>query len=127
MKRIFFNIFFCLLLSCTDTSDNNLAPSRLKNIPQTAFWLDGTDGGSWFVIKEIHSHKNAATIEIYNDQDGSLIVSKQFVLICNLDNSGFVESQYFSILDSLPKQILGFDGEKIILKTVFNNKNCVLQ
>jgi len=127
MKSIFIFTIFCLLLSCADKIKNVTPPDRLKNIPPTSFWVGGSGGGNWFLIRQIHSHNNAATIDIYNDQDGNLVLSKEFVLICSLDKPDFIESQYFKILDSLQNQILGFDGEKIILKTAFNKKNCVLQ
>jgi hypothetical protein len=127
MKTIFIITIFHLLSSCADNAKNIYTPIHFNSIPPTAFWAGSSSGGNWFVIKDIHDHKNSALIDVYSDKDGSLILSKQFSLECHLEKPSFDEAQYFRILDSLPAQILSFDGNRIILKTVFNNKNCVLQ
>lgn len=127
---ITFFILICHLLlfsSCLNngTKDNNL--KKPKNIPSNAFWVGGVDGGNWFLIKKIHPHKNCASIDIYNEHNGNIIISKKFFLVCALDTPSFNQNQYFHILDSLQANIIAFDGTSIILKTIFNNKNCVLK
>jgi len=90
-----------------------------KNVPSGAFWAGGVDGGNWYFVKEINTHRNNAAINVYNDQDGSLVKSKTFTLICPVEHQLFIEN--------LKEQISGFDGEKIHFKSKDQEKSCYLQ
>lgn len=104
LKSVF--IFLVILcFGCTSTEVKDYQPKRIANIPDSAFWKGGVDGGNWFLVKAINSHENIVDISIYNDQDGSLIFTKAFMLICRQDKQ--------TIIGDLEKQINFFDGEKI--------------
>lgn len=119
MKNIKILGFIFLLLSCSQAREEKVEPIHLSNIPEKAFWAGGVDGGNWYFVEYIHDHRNNAIIKIYNDNDGSLIVSKRFTLICPSDNQ--------TLIDDLKKQIKGFDGEKIYLKSPNEKAGCYLQ
>lgn len=90
-----------------------------KAVPSGAFWAGGVDGGNWYVVKEVNAHRNKALIEVYNDQNGSLLLSKNFTLICPVHQQMFISN--------LKEQISGFDGEKIYLLSKGQLKGCYLQ
>lgn len=119
MKIVIIIVTIVTLFSCSADHDKVKAPKRPKNIPEQAFWVGGTDGGNWFVVEDVHIHKSNAFIKVFNDSDGSLIASKRFILVCPIDNQ--------QLIDNLQEQINGFDGEKILLKSSGNKKNCWLQ
>jgi hypothetical protein len=105
--------------SCSDKNNTLIAPKRIDGIPDKAFWIGGTEGGNWYYVEYIHPHRSNAIIKIYNDQNGELIVSKRFILICPENNPSFI--------DSLQKQINAFDGDKIILHASPGKSVCYLQ
>lgn len=90
-----------------------------KAVPYDAFWAGGVDGGNWYLVKEINIDKNKASIEVYSDHDGSLLLSKTFTLSCP------AEPQIS--ITNLKEQINGFDGEKIYLISKGQSKECYLQ
>jgi hypothetical protein len=81
---------------------------RPTNVPKEAFWAGGVDGGNWYVVKDINPSRTETTLEIYNDQDGGLIMSKSFRLVCSRGHS--------TSITNLKAEISGFDGEKILLR-----------
>ena len=109
-------VFF--LIACSSGSIKDNKPKKLSNIPDSAFWCGGVDGGNWYYIHSIHPHRNMATISVYSDGDGSLIMKKQFMLICNTDK--------YTFINDLKKQINSFDGEKIYFQQS-DTVNCWLQ
>jgi hypothetical protein len=120
MKTIKVIAFLLAISACSINRDEKIELVRAKGVPENAFWIGEADGGNWYLIEYIHDHRNNAVIKIYNDIDGSLIVSKRFILICPADNS-----QMF--IEDLKDQISGFDGEKILLKSPNNKPACYLQ
>lgn len=119
MKSLSILIYILLICSCSNAKDEETAPARRQEIPDSAFWVEGVDGGNWYLVEYIHSHRNNAVIQIYNDNDGSLIISKKFTLSCPEDSQ-------MEIAD-LKEQISAFDGERIYLKSANNRKSCYLQ
>jgi hypothetical protein len=117
--KILLTLILSFLLSCSTTIDKKNEPARLKGIPENAFWIGGVDGGNWYLIDYIDDHRNNAFIKVYNDNDGSLIISKSFMLICPSDNQ--------TLIDDLKEQIQGFDGKKIFLKSPDEKAGCYLQ
>lgn len=100
---IIFGIIF--LAGCTSINVENYQPKKISNIPDGAFWKGGLDGGNWFLVKRVNNHKNAVELSIFNDQDGTLIMTKSFMLICRQD--------FQTQIGDLSQQINSFDGEKI--------------
>ncbi len=103
--KLFLSISFLVLFSCNNLKNESIAPNRIDTIPETAFWAGGLDGGNWYNVESIHSHKNNAIISIFNEQNGELIVSKRFFLICPADN--------LKLIENLSEQINYYDGERI--------------
>lgn len=116
MKKVLLIISILVIISCRDSetkiSENN-------KIPKDAFWVDSNNGGNWFVIESIHNHRNNALISIYDGKTGEKIISKRFLLICNIENQNFIKD--------LSKQIKSFDGKKIYLKNKNTKEPCWLQ
>jgi len=112
-------LFVFIIASCSHKKEEAKSPLRVKGIPEEAFWIGGVDGGNWYLIENIHDHRNSAFIKVYNDNDGSLIISKKFYLICPLDNK--------TLIENLKEQIEDFDGERINLKSFDGKKSCYLQ
>jgi hypothetical protein len=48
---------------------------RPTNVPKEALWAGGVDGGNWYVVKDINPNRAETTLEVSDDQDGSLIMS----------------------------------------------------
>lgn len=53
-------------------------------------------------------------MSVYNDQDGSLMISGKFMLVCPVDS--------MQLIKNLQEEISAFDGEKIYLTS-----SCYLQ
>ena len=70
-------------------------------------------------MESINDHRNNASIKVYDDQDGSLIVAKQFILVCPVDNR--------MLINDLKGQIDGFDGERILLISRNGKNACFLK
>lgn len=119
MKPLSVLFFVLIIASCSDEKDKNKTPARLKDIPDKAFWVGGVDSGNWFYVDYVHAHRNNAVIKVYNGQDGSLIISKKFILICPVGVQ--------MLIDNLQEQISAFDREKIYLKSTNGKKSCYLQ
>lgn len=120
MKFLTILIITIVFVSCIDSKDKIPAPARPIRVPEKAFWIGGADGGNWYLVEYVHPHKNNAVIKIYNDNNGDLITSKRFILICNTSESPIH-------IDNLQKQIMAFDGKKIYLKPLPGQKSCYLQ
>lgn len=107
---------FSKTMNADRAGDYRLAP---KAVPPGAFWAVGVDGGNWYVVKEINAQRNKASIDIYNAQNGSLLLSKAFTLICPANDQ--------VLISNLKEQINDFDGEKIYLLSKGQSKDCYLQ
>lgn len=95
-----------------------LPPMRASNIPSTARWVGGADGGSWYLIKEM-PYSNFFRIKIYNERSGDVEADTIFTLnpecsVKELDST------------TLVKSIVGFDGVKILLNLPDKGKRCFL-
>jgi hypothetical protein len=119
MKTLIFIAFLLATSACSSNHDGRKEPVRVKGIPEKAFWVGGADGGSWFLVEDVHSHRNNAVIKVYNDNDGSLIASKRFLLVCPSESQVLIED--------LNNEINGFDGERILLKSPNGKEGCWLQ
>jgi hypothetical protein len=112
-------LIIILIISSCSNKNNTEKPARVNSIPEKAFWVGGRDGGNWYLVDYIHPHRNNADIKVYNDDDGSLIISKRFILTCPTDNQ--------VLIGNLTEQINAFDGKIIYLKSAAGKKGCFLQ
>lgn len=113
------SFFLVAIVSCHDNSYSHIQPEKLPGIPDSSFWVGGVDGGNWYYIKSIHSHKNNAYINVYSDQTGEMILSKRFIMVC--------PEGHIDWITDLRTQIVFFDVEKIYLESKEGNKYCWLQ
>jgi hypothetical protein len=96
------------LVSCFGKEHGYNFPVKPKEIPDEAFWIGGTDGGNWYLIESVDKLRKEASIDVYSDRDGELLISKIFKIDCtNEDGIDW---------DHLKDQIQSFDGNKIMLE-----------
>lgn len=93
-------------------------PAPLPNVPVSAMWIGGSDGGSWFELLRTPT-PTSFKMRIYHDYTGEIVADTVFILNrdCQLDD-----------LDSttLMGYIEGYDGERIMLKGVGGERGCYL-
>lgn len=53
-------------------------PERVGQVPKTARWIGGCDGGHWFDIIEVLPGRNRYRIAIYFDYNGELYTDEYF-------------------------------------------------
>lgn len=116
--QLFYIAFWLVVSSCSFNRVRIKEPVRVKGIPEKAFWVGGPDGGNWYLAEDAHDRNNVS-LKVYNDQDGGLIISKRFILVCPVDNQMPV--------DDLRSQIDGFDGKRIFLRSRNGKKYCYLE
>lgn len=87
MKQILLWIFIIVISGCTfiwfifiQPHLYDIQPERLPNIPKTAVWSGGIDGGEWFELVKINKKKKTYRIKVYNDGTGDLIIDANFVI-----------------------------------------------
>lgn len=102
--------FSILFVSCR----SDYKPSRLPNIPSDANWYGGPDGGNWIKLKK---HQiDIFSVKIYNDHSGEVRDSGYYKICkeCKIN------------ADSIVYLISFYDGERIYLTQVTNDKYCYL-
>jgi hypothetical protein len=77
-------------------------PDRIGEIPATARWIGGCDGGHWFNIEEMQPESNKYRVAVYFDYNGKLYVNEYFQLKCKKRYNSYKE-----LLDD----ILYYEGE----------------
>lgn len=77
-------------------------PDRVGEIPGTARWIGGCDGGHWFNIEEIQAENNRYRIAVYFDYNGELYVNEYFQLKCK---------KRYNTSKELLDDILYYEGE----------------
>jgi len=110
-------VFFFALASCGHKSKQRVPP---KELPEEVFWIGDKQGGYWYLVHQVHPHRNNAYITIYNDRDGKLVISKKFILYCTI-------SENYNLIEDIKSQILGFDGKTIKFKSSDGKSVCVLK
>ena len=88
------------------TGGGNPNPTRFYNIPKSAVWIGGVDGGFWFNVVDIDSIKKTYRFKIYNDYNGELVMDADFVKdsICNNE---------YPLSKEVLKEIMLFEFDKI--------------
>lgn len=104
-------IFLILLIAFLMTNCKTGAPSRVKGIPETAFWAGGEDGGQWYLVDSVNKSNQTINCKIYNDYSGELVIDKKFKLHC-------VGSDTDIKWDNLKEEFNAYDGTTIYLKTI---------
>ncbi len=60
------------------TSDNIKKTEKLPNVPNSATWIGGSDGGFWFDIINIDKENKVYRFKIYDDNEGNLVIDANF-------------------------------------------------
>ena len=90
-------------------------PERPRNVPETATWKGGVDGGFWFDVVTVNGEKKMYRFKIYNDYNGELVMDADF----KKNNDCSVE---YPMDKSIVEKIELFDFQNIIM-----SDNCFLQ
>ena len=107
MTRILFILSIVFLLTNCKTG----APSKVKGIPETAFWAGGVDGGQWYLLDSVNKANQTINCKIYNDHSGELIVDKKFKLHCTGSDTDIN-------WDDLEREFRSYDGTTIYITTI---------
>jgi hypothetical protein len=94
------------------------APERHPNIPLNATWAGGVDGGYWYQTSQA-SGVNTFHIKIYNEYTGEIQVDDLFELHSNCSIKGLDS-------ETVTKNISSYNGERIFLKIIRNDRYCSL-
>lgn len=87
MQKILFLICSLALLACS--KEIQTEPEKHPNIPKTAFWQGGPDGGAWYNCK--HNQKDFEyKCSVYSDITGELIIFDDFEVYISLYTNGDV-------------------------------------
>lgn len=81
-------------------------PKRINNIPKSAVWKGGADGGFWFDVVAIDSIEKTYRIKIYNDYNGGMVIEADFTKDSNCNNE-------YPLNEGVLKEINLFDFHKI--------------
>ena len=122
--KIVFNILIQLALFGFNCNNNRtfreaMPPPRVDGVPRKTFWRGGVDGGNWFAIDSISQVTKMAVIRVYKSSTGELVENRRFKFNCNS----------IILWDKLEEQIEMFDGQKILLRILPEERNryCYLQ
>lgn len=66
-------LIICIMLLALNTPGPAKQPKRRSNIPATAVWDGGVDGGNWIECKSIDSANNIFHCTVYNDFSGDSV------------------------------------------------------
>jgi hypothetical protein len=98
-----FGIYFWLL-----SGNNTEPPERLTNIPETAIWKGGADGGYWYDIVNIDNAKKSYRFRIYDDYEGGLVLDADFIKNASCDDS-------YSLDRNILEKVNYFNFDKIVM------------
>ena len=108
-------IVLFIVAGCDETQ---LLPERPTNVPESAVWGGGVDGGSWLVCK-LRKERSAYACEIYWDSDGTLWAKGTYLLRKVNWDEGQKRSIYIEA-EGAPEIVFNyFDGQIIHLKGKF--------
>ena len=97
-------------VSLTEIFTSVKQPQRLENIPSTAIWYGGRDGGVWIDFIPIDHNDSCFECYIYNDFTGEQNSRAWW------DNNIYCLESGDITIDSLKKNCAWFDGSRIGLK-----------
>lgn len=119
MKLLLTIILLGIFTACSFKKHETSSAQRPASIPESAFWIGGPDGGNWYFIHSVHDHRNSAIISVYGE-GGDLIVKRNFIVVCRLDKP-------IVWIDDLKSQIVGYDGNKVLLLAPAGKDVCWMQ
>jgi hypothetical protein len=93
--------FICLVPTACEIRD--LPPIRHSNVPESAVWAGGVDGGSWIDCR-FDDQGNVARCSIYDESTGELVAQGVF---SSTDDEGAKAARKY--------EFGGYDGQRIFL------------
>lgn len=92
-------LLVCFLFSCSPTP-----PARHPNVPSTAVWTGGFEGGSWIDCLPEPATENGFSCSIFHEDTGELVMKGTFVAHGAEVREGAAALRFE-----------GFDGDRILL------------
>ncbi len=94
-----------------------IEPEKPENVPHSAVWKGGCDGGNWIELVSIEKEK--VRFKVYRDWNGNLILDADFKYQ-NCDNFRLNESNWY-------KHIAYFENQSFILYNNGKPEECKLE
>ncbi len=119
MKAITFFFGIIVVMFVTMCNVATKPPERKSNIPSEAQWYGGKDGGVWIVVSSSH-RPNSFNVVVYNENNGNVIVKGLYRASAECSNGNLT-------VEEVRKYINAFDGEKILLQKIKQDRYCTLE
>jgi len=116
MRRLSALVIVLFIVAGCDKTQ--LLPERPTNVPESAVWGGGVDGGSWLVCKP-RKERYAYACEIYWDSDGTLWAKGTYLLRKVNWDQGQKRAIYIEAEGAPEMAFNYFDGKIIHLKGKF--------
>lgn len=104
-----------ILNGCDDTSNAKIKPF---NVPDSAIWAGGVDGGAWFAC-ELTQGFDKYYCSVFNDFNGAVTAKGKYLLLKSRTLEDKNKIVFEPIESSKNISISFFDGQKIHLKGNF--------
>jgi hypothetical protein len=114
-KRVILAVSFSVMMGCVQ-SDSEAPPKRPTEVPASAVWAGGPDGGSWIDCKS-GSAKDVYECRIYGDPKGTLWAAGNYLLRSSSWNEQRGSADYSEPGEAAPMVFNFFDGTIIHLKS----------
>ncbi len=111
MKKLFYVPLIFLILGCTneDSTVKASAPDRPENVPKSAFWQGGLDGGAWYQCSNTKKDLQYYCT-IYNDFTGEIIIQDNFDIYVSINQKYILLSDYINVEKLTGNEINAFNG-----------------
>ncbi len=101
------------MTSCNNNQEVK-APEKHQNIPESAFWQGGIDGGFWYDCNPTEQNYRYHCI-VYNDSTGDVIIDDLFDLFISVDQQSIPIHEYAKMKKWDANKIAVFDGSYLHL------------
>ena len=90
-------------------------PKKPENVPVSAVWIGGRDGGNW--IELVYIKYDAIRLRFYNDWDGHLILDAKFVPEKHEDFPPLTVANW-------NKYVIGYNGIELLCQKQLDCSDC---
>lgn len=111
MKKLYYVSLIFLILGCTneDSTVKVSAPDKPENVPESAFWQGGLDGGAWYQCSAT-KRELRYYCTVYNDFTGEIIIEDDFDIYVSIKQKNVLMSDYINIEKLTSNEINAFNG-----------------
>ncbi len=118
MKKIYFISIVLVMVVLYGCSKSEIEKTKLDNVPDSAIWAGGVDGGNWFYCQEYdEAYKYKCTV--YNDYNGAILAVGDFLFRKKQWSKEKRDVIYFDVESRQEIEYSFFDGTTIFLKKDF--------